>query len=81
MCFAPVLSLAEAPAHPHNAARGTFVDIGGALQPAPAPRYAMRPLPAPIAARRAGEDTDAVLASIGYDGERIVALRDAGVIA
>ena len=39
VCFAPVLSMAEAPAHPHNAARGTFVDAGGVLQPAPAPRY------------------------------------------
>ncbi len=38
-CFAPVLSLAEAPDHPHNAARGTFVRDGGLLQPAPAPRF------------------------------------------
>jgi alpha-methylacyl-CoA racemase len=38
-CFAPILSLAEAPVHPHNAARSTFVDIGGVTQPAPAPRF------------------------------------------
>jgi alpha-methylacyl-CoA racemase len=38
-CFAPVLSLAEAAAHPHNAARGTFVHIDGVLQPGPAPRF------------------------------------------
>jgi alpha-methylacyl-CoA racemase len=38
-CFAPVLSLAEAPDHPHNRARGTFVRPGGLLQPAPAPRF------------------------------------------
>ncbi len=38
-CFAPVLSLAEAPAHPHNAFRDTFANIGGVIQPAPAPRY------------------------------------------
>jgi alpha-methylacyl-CoA racemase len=38
-CFAPVLSLAEAPLHPHNAARGTFVEQGGIVQPAPAPRF------------------------------------------
>jgi alpha-methylacyl-CoA racemase len=38
-CFAPILSLAEAPAHPHNAARGTFANIGGVVQPAPAPRF------------------------------------------
>lgn len=38
-CFAPVLSLADAPLHPHNALRGTFADVNGLLQPAPAPRF------------------------------------------
>jgi alpha-methylacyl-CoA racemase len=38
-CFAPVLEMHEAPVHPHNAVRGTFVDIGGVTQPAPAPRF------------------------------------------
>ena len=38
-CFAPVLSLAEAPAHPHHAARGTFVTVDDIVQPAPAPRF------------------------------------------
>jgi alpha-methylacyl-CoA racemase len=38
-CFASILSLAEAPHHPHNAARGTFVTVGGVIQPAPAPRF------------------------------------------
>jgi alpha-methylacyl-CoA racemase len=38
-CFAPVLSLADAPLHPHNAARGTFLNIAGVTQPAPAPRF------------------------------------------
>jgi alpha-methylacyl-CoA racemase len=68
VCFAPVLSLAEAPADPHNAARGTFVKSGGVVQPAPAPRFSATPsaiqwAPAPIekdtaaaiAAWRAGE--------------------------
>ncbi|HZU71190.1 MAG TPA: CaiB/BaiF CoA-transferase family protein, partial [Acidimicrobiales bacterium] len=36
VCFAPVLSLSEAPAHPHNQARRTFVEVGGVVQPAPA---------------------------------------------
>ena len=43
VCFAPVLSMAEAPAHPHNAARGTFVDVAGLTQPAPAPRFSRTP--------------------------------------
>ena len=43
ICFAPVLSLAEAPAHPHNQARGTFVEYEGVVQPAPAPRFSKTP--------------------------------------
>lgn len=41
ICFAPVLSLTEAKEHPHNIARQTFVDVGGMMQPAPAPRYSV----------------------------------------
>ena len=43
VCFAPVLSMAEAPGHAHNAARGTFVQVEGVMQPAPAPRFAGTP--------------------------------------
>jgi alpha-methylacyl-CoA racemase len=46
-CFAPVLSMAEAPAHPHNLARGTFVTANGVLQPAPAPRFSATPAVTP----------------------------------
>jgi alpha-methylacyl-CoA racemase len=42
-CFAPVLSLAEAPQHPHLAARGTFGEAGGVVQPMPAPRFSLTP--------------------------------------
>ena len=45
ICFAPVLSLKEAPLHPHNVARSTFVDDGGLVQPAPAPRFSATPAP------------------------------------
>jgi alpha-methylacyl-CoA racemase len=45
ICFAPVLSLAEAPKHPHNAARATFVEQDGMVQPAPAPRFSATPAP------------------------------------
>ncbi len=60
VCFAPVLSMAEAPAHPHNVARGTFIDLGGAIQPGPAPRFSATPAPAPRAAPIAGEDNDLI---------------------
>lgn len=45
ICFAPVLSLTEAPRHPHNAARKTFIEAGGVVQPAPAPRFSGTPAP------------------------------------
>ena len=45
-CFSPVLTLAESPAHGHHAARGTYSDVDGVLQPAPAPRFDRTP-PAP----------------------------------
>lgn len=80
VCFAPVLSLAEAPHHPHNAERATFVEVGGVTQPAPAPRYsatmAARPVPPPPP----GHDSDALLASIGHDAAQIAALKAAGVV-
>ena len=43
VCFAPVLDLDEAPKHPHNAARQTFVEVAGVIQPAPAPRFSATP--------------------------------------
>jgi alpha-methylacyl-CoA racemase len=46
-CFAPVLSMAEAHLHPHNQARGAFIDVGGYVQPAPAPRFSVTPADAP----------------------------------
>jgi alpha-methylacyl-CoA racemase len=46
-CFAPVLSFAEAPQHPHNRARGTFVEAWGVVQPAPAPRFERTPAAPP----------------------------------
>jgi alpha-methylacyl-CoA racemase len=79
-CFAPVLSMAEAPLHPHNAARGTFVEAGGVMQPAPAPRYSETKNSSP---RMQGETTDseAVLAGLGYDSARVAALKAAGTVA
>lgn len=47
VCFAPVLSFAEAPQHPHFAARGTFVEVGGVVQPMPAPRFSRTPCATP----------------------------------
>jgi alpha-methylacyl-CoA racemase len=79
-CFAPVLDMAEAPGHPHNQARGTFVDVDGVTQPAPAPRFSrtvpdqVRPPPAP------GQDSAAILADWGFAADSIETLRAAKVI-
>ena len=43
VCYAPVLDLSEAPHHPHNVARGSFVEVEGVMQPAPAPRFSRTP--------------------------------------
>ncbi|HYI63400.1 MAG TPA: CaiB/BaiF CoA-transferase family protein [Allosphingosinicella sp.] len=76
-CFAPVLSLAEAPDHPHNRERGTFIDVDGVIQPAPAPRYSATMTERPAPPRM---DADALLGELGYDPERIAALREANII-
>lgn len=78
VCFAPVLSMTEAPQHPHNVERGTFVEIGGAIQPAPAPRYSVTKTVLPTPAPMVGADTDTILAGLGYDRARIDALKGAG---
>ncbi len=79
-CLTPVLSPGEAPAHPHNAARGTFVDIGGVVQPAPAPRFDRTPPTTPEAPRPKGSDTAEILAELGVDAAGIENLREAGAI-
>ena len=62
-CFAPVLSMAEAPQHPHMKARGVFVDVGGTIQPAPAPRFSRTVLPDPTPPQEIDpENTEAALA-------------------
>jgi alpha-methylacyl-CoA racemase len=81
VCFAPVLSLTEAPQHPHNVARGTFIEVGGITQPAPAPRFSRTPGAVRHAACLAGAHTDEILAEHGLAPDRIAALRDAGAIA
>lgn len=66
-CVAPVLSLGEAAGHPHLAERGTFVEVDGIVQPAPAPRFS-RSIPAlPTAPRETGADTRRVLEEWGVD--------------
>jgi alpha-methylacyl-CoA racemase len=68
-CFAPVLSTAEAAAHPHNRARSAFVEVGGIVQPAPAPRFSRSPAPRPTPPEAPGQSTETALREWGLDRE------------
>ncbi len=79
VCFAPVLDMDEAPRHPHNAARATFVDVDGVTQPAPAPRFSRTPGQAgPVAAP--GRDGAAILADWGWTEDAIATLRRDNIV-
>jgi alpha-methylacyl-CoA racemase len=79
-CVAPVLSMAEAPVHPHATARDAFVEVGGVVQPAPAPRFGRSAAGTPAAPPRPGADTDTVLAGLGLSGAEMSDLRARGVV-
>ncbi len=78
VCYAPVLSLHEAPKHPHNAARKTFIEIDGVTQPAPAPRFSRTPPEVAHGPRPA--DSEAALSAWGFSGSDIESLESAGAI-
>jgi alpha-methylacyl-CoA racemase len=78
-CFAPVLSLEEAPGHPQARERDAFVSIDGVVQPAAAPRFDRSRPAAPTRAPKLGEHTDEVLAEVGLGPDEITALRAAGM--
>ncbi|CAM3383287.1 CaiB/BaiF CoA-transferase family protein [Mycobacterium colombiense] len=80
-CATPVLSLAEAPQHPHNAARQTFIKLDGITQPAPAPRFSRTRPATPASPSLPGDHTRALLSELGLDTRAITELEDAGVVA
>jgi alpha-methylacyl-CoA racemase len=77
-CFAPVLSMAEARQHPHQRARGAYVEVGGTLHPRPAPRFSRTDAAVQGPPPDDGEHTDAVLADWGFSQGEIAALRKVG---
>ena len=79
-CVFPVRPMVGAPDDPHLAARGTFVDVGGVRQPAPAPRFSRTPSAHPTPAPAAGADTDAILTDLGYTDREIAHLRTTGAV-
>jgi alpha-methylacyl-CoA racemase len=79
-CFAPVLGVDEAHLHPHNAHRGTFTEIGGVVQPGPAPRFSRTEPATPAPAPQAGQHTDEILGDWGFPAADVDKLREAGAI-
>ena len=79
-CFAPVLSMTEASDHPHLRKRGTFVEVAGALQPGPAPRFSRTPCRISGPPPHAGQHTDEALADWGIPVDEIARLRGSKVI-
>lgn len=65
VCFAPVLGIHEAPHHPHNQARATYVEIGGMIQPAPAPRFSRTKPRVPFESSEPGSDAESVIKDWG----------------
>jgi alpha-methylacyl-CoA racemase len=81
VCFGPVLDLDEAPKHPHNVARETFVEVAGVIQPAPAPRFSATPGKIQGPPPSIGAHDQEALGDWGFSEADIGALRTAGALA
>ena len=80
-CFAPVLGIGEAPAHPHHRERGTFVEVDGIVQPAPAPRFSRTPATIRRSPPETREDPEAALRAFGLADDAVHAIRAAAGFA
>lgn len=78
VCFAPILSIAEASLHPHNAARATFIERDGVIEAAPAPRFSRTPAEIGLPPSRAGEHDEEALSRWGFSADAIADLKRAG---
>jgi alpha-methylacyl-CoA racemase len=81
VCFAPVLTMGEAAQHPHNVARGTFIEVAGVTQPKPAPRFSRTEPEVVSAPAHPGQHSRAVLADWGIAADRIEVLLANGAVA
>ncbi|MFZ6863229.1 CaiB/BaiF CoA transferase family protein [Undibacterium sp. Ji67W] len=77
VCYAPVLDMDEAPNHPHNQARGNFIDVAGVKQPAPAPRFSRTPPEVSMPPARAGQHSEDILRDWGLSENMIQAYQGA----
>ncbi len=81
VCFAPVLALSEVAEHPHNKARGTFQELDGLTQPAPAPRFSRTGVSLSHASRTPGQDSQQVLLDAGYDAAAVAEMIRTGAVS
>lgn len=81
VCFSPVLSMSEAPLHPHAVARDAFVTVDGLVQPAPAPRFSRTPGSVKSGPPKPGQHTTGVLTDWGFDADTIARWIAQGVVA
>lgn len=79
-CFAPVLTMSEAPDHPHNEARGTYVDVAGIKQPGPAPRFSRTPSGIMSPPEEPGQRTMEALTQWGIRESEVSALIEGGIV-
>jgi alpha-methylacyl-CoA racemase len=75
-----VLTIAEAPEHPHNKERATFIDLDGVVQPAPAPRFNRTPLEVRCPPQEPGANTTEALESWGFSRAEVADLREAKAV-
>ena len=80
VCYAPVLDLSEAPRHPHNVARGSFVEVDGVIQPGPTPRFSCTPGEVQMPPPAPGQHTMEVLTDWGFSSEDVEKLKDVGAV-
>lgn len=80
VCFAPVLTMDEAPKHAHNAARQTFVEVAGVTQPAPAPRFSATPGAIQGPPPKIGAHNEEALADWGFSDDAVAALKASGAL-
>lgn len=80
VCFAPVLNFVDAPKHPANIARSTYIEVDGLVQPAPAPRFGRTPSEVRHSGHDVGQDTDVVLTEMGFGEQELASLKADGSI-
>ena len=80
VCYAPVLDLSEAPSHPHNVARGSFVEVDGVVQPGPAPKFSRTPGEVQMPPPAPGQHTVEVLTDWGFSSEDVEKLKEVGAV-